>query len=246
VQSVKANKEATRVNANQLQNAHIEPYSGQDEMQEMQSQLQHASQVLCQVSGWAQDVCVKTGILSSKLGEVEQEKAILERHVETLAGENQNLQAAHNEGTRQQEKAEEINDTLKKQIHALKQRIARVPTQIAKATEKALKKNTKSVSSVSMKKRGRITEPFRAAYRKMTDHGVGNEHVDEIIHELAEVLGFHVEDHVSARTVARANGEGYIHAHMQLGCELSNAEGQPIIIIYSGKNLTVYRSRALW
>jgi F0F1-type ATP synthase membrane subunit b/b' len=113
---------------------------------------------------------------------------------------------------------------LNQENAAMQKRVGRIPDRLKLTKAKAITGIQQHAASVSMKIKGAISEPFKRLYRQLLDHGVATTEVNQVIHNVADVVGVSVTDHVSAHSVRRANTEGYIHAQVQVAAELSQAD----------------------
>jgi exonuclease VII large subunit len=134
---------------------------------------------------------------------------------------------AHEKTTKKLKRMHDSSTRTREEKKALEKKVARIDVRLERACNKArssTEKHHNTTTSVSMKKKGRMTSKFKALYRDLLDHGVSNENVDAVIHSVYKAANINVTDHVSARAVSRANVEGLIQAELQIAVELSQAE----------------------
>jgi predicted nucleic acid-binding Zn-ribbon protein len=134
---------------------------------------------------------------------------------------------AHEKTTKKLKRMHNSSTRAREEKKALEKKVGRIDGRLERACNKArssTEKHHNTTTSVSMKKKGRMTSTFKALYRNLLDHGVSNENVDAVIHSVYRAANINVTDHVSARAVSWANVEGLIQAELQIAVELSQAE----------------------
>jgi chromosome segregation ATPase len=134
---------------------------------------------------------------------------------------------AHERTTKKLKKTHDSNTKAHEEKKILAKKVGRFDERLELACNKArsaTEKHNQAASSVTMKEKGKMTSKFKALYCNLLDHGVSNENIDAVIHSVYGATNIDVTDHVSARTVSRANVEGLIHAELQIAVELSQAE----------------------
>jgi chromosome segregation ATPase len=193
--------------------------ASQQQLGDAQQELSHAKQQV----GLLQS---GTAVLQHDLSVQKTQSTSLKRRVEDLEEQHEQDQEEIQKLTNSLEKVKKRRTVLQSERDALKKCTLRFPDRLKRTAQKAGASAADTARTVSMKAKGAFTEKFRALYRALIDRGVANEHVDGVIHDVADSVGVKVAEHVSARSVSRANAESYIHAQIQIATEISEADSK--------------------
>lgn len=117
-----------------------------------------------------------------------------------------------------------LNDSRKK-LHALQKKTLRNARTREKAIEKARIKGERKAQSWKLKAKGVYTPEARAIARLLVSAGCSQEKVGSVLRAIGETAGLNIQDHMSRRTVERAIMEGGVASRVQIGHEVSEAEG---------------------
>jgi DNA repair exonuclease SbcCD ATPase subunit len=200
--------------------------ASQQQLGDAQQQLGDAQQELSHAKQQVGLLQSGTAVLQHDLSVQKTQLTNLKRRVEDLEEQHEQDQEEIQKLTNSLEKVKKRRTVLQSERDALKKCTLRFPNRLKRTAQKAGTSAADKARTVSMKAKGAFTEKFCALYRALIDQGVANEHVDGVIHNVADSVGVKVAEHVSARSVSRANAEGYIHGQIQIATEISEADSK--------------------
>lgn len=136
----------------------------------------------------------------------------------------ESLEKLASQATTKWKEEEAVSQELRAEVRDLarKLRRAKLSEQISKA--KTTAKVTKSLKTISLKKKGIFTEECRKLIRRLDGAGLSQRSIGKVVQAVGDSLGITINGSISARSVSRVVLEGGIASEIQLGEEMLKAQ----------------------